>query len=155
MLKKCPAPDHSGCRALLCIHHASCWHVFYSGNKMNSAAITTKAKQQVPTIARLGLIAKGFVYLLLGTFVLMSALNIRQQSDTSSKTGVLKALDDSIAGHWVLPLLAVGLVCYAAWRYYQTYQLSQTPKRNGRKWCVIFSAAASIFLSGILPYRFF
>jgi len=133
------------CRVLLCVYDTGSWHVIYSGNAMNSAAITTKAKQQVPTIARLGLVAKGFVYLLLGTFVMMSALNIKKVSDTSSKTGVLKELNDSIAGHWLLLLLAVGLVCYAGWRYYQVYHLGNNAQQKWKK-MVRYFFSGSIYL---------
>ncbi|HUQ67597.1 MAG TPA: DUF1206 domain-containing protein [Flavitalea sp.] len=110
---------------------------------MKSAVIATKAKEQMPMIARAGLIAKGVVYVLLGVFVLLSALHIRRQTSGSSKTGALKALDDSIVGRWLLLFISVGLLCYSIWRFYEGYQ---SVKHLESKW----EKAARYFFSGII-----
>lgn len=76
--------------------------------------------QWVENFARFGLTAKGVVYSLIGLLAFMAAFEIGGQStDDTKRTGVLKTIQDLPAGNVLLGLTAIGLLCYAIWRFIQ------------------------------------
>lgn len=84
-------------------------------------------------IARVGLIAKGIVYVLLGILGFMAAFEIGGQSnDEASKAGVLGSIKESPAGVFGLALLAAGLICYSIWRGVQMF--SSNTSHGQKKW---------------------
>ncbi len=84
-------------------------------------------------MAQSGLITKGVVYLVLGTIVILQAINIQPGNTSADKTGVLQSLYHSFAGKWLLPLLIVGLCCYVLWRVIQAIQLGENFSENWKK----------------------
>ena len=112
---------------------------------MKPALSVAAAQEQVPRIAIFGLIAKGFVYVLLGVLVLLQALDITS-SGVKDKTGVLQSLQESFAGRWLLPLLALGLVCYTVWRFIEAYHFSKRQKW-GKTLRYFFSGVIYLFVS--------
>lgn len=81
-------------------------------------------KTLLPTLARVGLSAKGFTYCLLGTLLVLSALHL-QSSKNATSTGVFNQVLDLPAGSVLLILLIFGLLCYTGWRFIQTFGSSR------------------------------
>lgn len=102
------------------------------------------AEKGINKLAQGGLIAKGSVYILLGVMALMAALHIGGQSaENADRTGVLQFLNDSSAGRLMLPVLAVGLLCYSIWRFIEA---SRAAKGADKKW----KKAIRYLLSGLV-----
>lgn len=70
-------------------------------------------------IARFGLTAMGFVYVLVGVLTAMTALNWGGQK-TGTK-GAIAYLDSQPFGKILLATMAIGLFSYTFWRMYQTF----------------------------------
>lgn len=66
-------------------------------------------------LARLGLAARGGVYLLIGVLAVLVAF--RQRRQETDQRGALQALSAQTGGFVVLLVLALGLVAYAVWRF--------------------------------------
>lgn len=91
-----------------------------------------------------GLIAKGIVYFILGILAFMAAFEVGgQSSNDADRTGVFNLLSKSFAGNWLLPLLAVGLVCYSIWRFIEAYRCADSKENDWKK-------AGRYLLSGIV-----
>lgn len=73
---------------------------------------------KIKKMARVGYIAKGTVYAITGVLAFMAAIN--EGGQTSSKTGVITFLQKQPFGNALLVLLALGLICYSAWRFFQS-----------------------------------
>lgn len=69
------------------------------------------------TLARVGLVAKGVSYGLVGVLAIGVALGVG--GDATSRQGALQTLAGSTFGTLVLVLLAAGFAAYAAWRLTQ------------------------------------
>jgi Domain of Unknown Function (DUF1206) len=70
-------------------------------------------------VARVGLVAKGISYGLVGALALRLALGDSGQA--TSRTGALESLARHSFGRIVLVLLALGFAAYALWRFLQAY----------------------------------
>ena len=77
-------------------------------------------KTLLPTLARVGLSAKGFTYCLLGILLVLSALQL-QSSKNATSSGVFSQVLDLPAGSILLILLIFGLLCYTGWRMIQAF----------------------------------
>lgn len=66
---------------------------------------------------RFGIIAKGIVYFLIGVLAIIAAISYGGQQ--SGSKGVLKFLEDQPFGNVLVGLIGVGLLAYAAWKWYQ------------------------------------
>ncbi len=73
---------------------------------------------KIKKMARAGYIAKGTVYAITGALAFMEAINMGGQ--TTGKTGVVDFLQKQPFGNALLVLLALGLICYSAWRFFQS-----------------------------------
>ena len=83
-------------------------------------------------MARAGLISKGIVYCLLGTLAFMAAFEISGQTDDQAdKKGVVEFVQQSIGGNLLLGLIAIGLICYSAWRLVEAFRKKSDPGENG------------------------
>jgi hypothetical protein len=101
-----------------------------------------KQSSWIPVIARTGLISKGVVYCLLGTLAFMAAFEISGQRDEQAdKKGVVEFVQQSTGGNLFLGLIAIGLVCYSAWRLIEAFRKKSDPGQNslGKKLRYIFS----------------
>ncbi|AVR46306.1 DUF1206 domain-containing protein [Christiangramia fulva] len=74
---------------------------------------------KIQKMARVGYIAKGGVYAITGILAFMAAFNMGG-GQTSGKTGVVNFLQKQPFGNALLILLALGLLCYAGWRFFQS-----------------------------------
>jgi hypothetical protein len=114
---------------------------------MEALTVTPSSNKSIKRIAQAGFIAKGVVYFLLGVLALMIALRAGGGStENADKAGVLQMIKEGFGGNWILPLLGVGLLCYAAWRMVETYhQLSAHGKARWKSLRYFFSGL--IYLS--------
>lgn len=85
-------------------------------------AETANISPFVKPIAIAGLIAKGFVYCLLGVFAFMAAFNLNGQSEEKTKSSDLFGfVYEQTGGLIILAVIALGLICYSLWRGMQTF----------------------------------
>ena len=71
----------------------------------------------VTRIAQAGLVAKGFVYILLGLLAFMAAFELGGKgNDSATKTGALQLTQELPAGKFLLIAIALGLFFYCVWR---------------------------------------
>jgi hypothetical protein len=68
------------------------------------------------TFGRIGWVAKGVVYGILGFLAFVIAVNGGSSGDEASPSGALEKIGDSSAGSTLLVILAVGLAIYSLWR---------------------------------------
>jgi MFS family permease len=80
-------------------------------------------------LARVGLVAKGVSYALVGVLAIGVALGVG--GDATSRDGALHALAGNTFGEIVLVLLTAGFAAYALWRVWQAVQCDEWPKRLG------------------------
>jgi hypothetical protein len=78
------------------------------------SAVTISGAPVWPPIARSGYVACGYVYLIIGGFALLAAVD--SGTHAVGNKGVLIALLSRPAGRLLLGLLAAGLICFAIWR---------------------------------------
>ncbi|WP_073850840.1 DUF1206 domain-containing protein [Pontibacter flavimaris] len=85
-----------------------------------SSYVPSPPPKWVETFARFGLSAKGVVYCLLGILAFMAAFEIGGQStENTERSGIFRTIQDMPAGNILLGLIALGLLCYAIWRFIQ------------------------------------
>src|SRR5215207_8059944 len=68
-------------------------------------------------LARLGFVAKGFVYTIVGVLALMAALD--RGGETTDQRGAFRTILQQPFGRTMLTIAAVGLLGYALWRLIQ------------------------------------
>ncbi len=66
-------------------------------------------------LARVGLVAKGMLYLVLGALAVQLALG-NGSGDQASQTGALEAVADQPFGPWLLGAMALGLLAHGVWQ---------------------------------------
>ena len=69
-------------------------------------------------MARVGYVAKGTVYAIVGVLTFKAAFNMGGQK--AGKMQVLQFLDHQTFGNVLLVLMGLGLCCYAGWRFIQS-----------------------------------
>ena len=83
----------------------------------------------VEWLARLGLVARGIVWLVVGALAVRVALGDNAEAD---KNGALKTIADKPFGHLLLVVLVVGFVGYGGWRLLEG-AVGHTDQDEGRK----------------------
>ena len=83
--------------------------------------------QKLKKVARAGYLTKGVVYAIVGILTIMASFNLGGQK--TSKLQVLEFLDKQPFGNVLLVLMALGLACYAAWRFIQA---TKDPENIGK-----------------------
>src|SRR5687768_8777784 len=83
---------------------------------------------------RIGLVARGFVYCLLGVLALALALGGTSQGDQVDQRGALKELAEKPFGKPLLVALIIGFLAYALWRVIRTVngEGGKPPDAKGR-----------------------
>lgn len=77
-------------------------------------------QNNINILAKIGLIAKGVVYSLLGVMAFMAAFHLNGQSPSETdKEGVFTLLSKQTGGNILLITMAAGLLCYCIWRFIQ------------------------------------
>lgn len=69
-------------------------------------------------LARTGFVAKGVVYGIIGALTFMAAFNMG--GEKAGQMQVLEFLEEQTFGNILLILMALGLACYATWRFIQS-----------------------------------
>ena len=86
-------------------------------------------------LARIGLVAKGISYVILGVLAIGVALG--KGGKTTSRSGALAELAQHPLGKVLLIVLAIGFACYALWRIVQAFaERADDPDAEGeaKKW---------------------
>ncbi len=109
-------------------------------------------KRSLKTIAQAGLISKGIVYVLIGVLAFMAAFELGGQSNKDGgKEGAFQTLLNLPAGRILLGAVAVGLLCYAVWRFIQAFHPKKEEAQGAKKWGYglryILSGAAYLVLA--------
>ncbi|WP_114781583.1 DUF1206 domain-containing protein [Botryobacter ruber] len=74
----------------------------------------------ITRFAQVGLTAKGVVYCIVGALAFMAAFEINGTSEQSAgKQGVFRFILEQPYGQVLLALIAIGMLCYAIWRFIQ------------------------------------
>lgn len=76
-------------------------------------------KTRIKRIARTGFAAKGVVYCLTGGLTFLAAMNLG--GEKAGQMQVLDFLDKKPFGNVLLFLMAIGIACYAVWRFTQAF----------------------------------
>src|SRR4029078_10589481 len=85
-------------------------------------SLQLKENPWIEKMARVGLIAKGLVYLMVGSLAIMAAFQFNNQSDTDAdQKGAFGFIRESPGGPWILAIVALGLLCYSIWRFIQAW----------------------------------
>lgn len=83
-----------------------------------NTAFTSNKKDWIEGVARFGLSAKGFVYVLSGLLSFMAAFELGNINEKDgSNTGIFSFIYDKPFGKIILAIVAIGLVCYTIWRF--------------------------------------
>ena len=77
-------------------------------------------KKSYKTIAIIGFISKGIIYLVIGILSLLAALNMGGQSSGTSQA--LTFLKRQAFGRGMLLILGLGLLCYSYWMFVQSIE---------------------------------
>src|SRR5687768_12368529 len=112
------------------------------------------AERSVDVLARVGLIAKGFVYVILGALAFMAAFQLGgQTSKDTDRAGVFNFLNDSFAGKWLLAVLALGLVCYSIWRFIQGFKYGKHLSEDWKKAARYISSGLVYLLAALSAFK--
>ncbi|MEJ7913028.1 MAG: DUF1206 domain-containing protein [Chitinophagaceae bacterium] len=109
--------------------------------------ISGRTSSSLHSMARVGFVAKGLLYLLVGVLAYMAAFEIGGQSNKEGgKAGAFKMILELPAGRVLLGAVAIGLLCYAAWRLVQVFSSEgnegDNKKKIGKRMAYFLSALA-------------
>jgi hypothetical protein len=82
--------------------------------------IPSPRPEWIVRFARIGLIAKGIVYCLVGALAFMAAFELDGRNEQSAgKSGVFQYIMEQPYGKLLLALVVAGMLCYTLWRFIQ------------------------------------
>jgi len=85
-----------------------------------SAGATTTHSTAFEALTRIGFVARGVIYAIIGWLAIQVATHTTTSRPTNQK-GALETIDKQPLGHWLLIVVAAGLGAYAIWRFVQAY----------------------------------
>lgn len=101
----------------------------------------TRNPSWIQQAAQIGLVAKGLVYIILGTLAFMAAFEIGGHSNQeATTTGTLSFVQHVPGGTVLLILLAAGLFCYVLWRMVETFSSTKGKKKSWQRRFRYFSS---------------
>jgi hypothetical protein len=109
-----------------------------------------KAGEWVGTYARIGIAAKGVVYVLVGVLAAMTVFSSGSSGSNGGKQGALQAVLEQPYGKFLLAVVIIGLLGYVVWRMIQAFS---DPDGNGSDTKGI-TKRTGFFISGLI-YLFF
>ncbi len=90
---------------------------------MHTTQTNAKSSKWIKGFAKFGLFSKGVVYCISGILALMAAMEIGKSSGKEAdKEGVFKFIYEQPFGQVFLSIIAIGLLCYSAWRLLQGFR---------------------------------
>jgi len=99
--------------------------------------VSLKSTPKVSSFAKVGLVAKGIVYVLLGIFAFMAAFHLGGQSTSNTnKRGVFDFIQEQTGGQILLALVALGLASYTIWRFFQAFKDTEHKGKNAKAFAV-------------------
>ena len=107
--------------------------------------------ESVKTIARVGMFAKGVVYVILGVLTAMYAFGSGGQK--AGKSSTLEFIYQQPFGKILLGILAAGLICYVIWRFVQAFRDPENKGDDKEGVGTRIGYAASGILYGVLAFE--
>src|SRR4051812_9977364 len=107
------------------------------------AAREAEDSKPVEWLARLGLVSRGVIWLLVGVLAAQVALGSNKRAD---KNGALEAIKDKPLGEVLLLVLAAGFLGYAAWRLLEGAVGHRDERDDRKRWT---KRVASLFRGGV------
>ena len=106
---------------------------------------TREVAPWIEVLARIGFMAKGVLYLTISTLAVRAALGLGGKANPDSRHA-MRTLQSAPFGGWLLAVLAVGLVGYAAWRIVEAIA---DPEQRGHG-AKALAVRVSHFCSGVI-----
>ncbi|RZJ31139.1 MAG: DUF1206 domain-containing protein [Flavobacterium sp.] len=108
----------------------------------------------IKPIAQAGLTAKGLVYCLLGLLAFMAAFSLgRQSADSTNRKAVFDFVGEQTGGKIMLGAIALGLVCYVFWRFFQAVRKSSGNDKKSKQAAKRLRYCASGVIYAIVAYQ--
>ncbi|NEQ24981.1 MAG: DUF1206 domain-containing protein [Microcoleus sp. SIO2G3] len=104
----------------------------------------------VERLARLGYLAKGIVYAIVGVLAVQAAFGSGGQ--TTDTKGALGAIASQPFGKFLLALLTVGLIGYVVWRFVQAVQDPEHKGDDAKGWATRLGYAVSGLIYASLAF---
>ena len=104
----------------------------------------------VERLARLGYLAKGIVYAIVGVLAVQAAFGAGGQ--TTDTKGALSAIAAQPFGKFLLALLTVGLIGYVVWRFVQAVQDPEHKGDDAKGWATRLGYAVSGLIYASLAF---
>ena len=104
----------------------------------------------VERLARLGYLAKGIVYAIVGVLAVQAAFGAGGQ--TTDTKGALSAIAAQPFGKFLLALLTVGLIGYVVWRFVQAVQDPEHKGDDAKGWATRLGYAVSSLIYASLAF---
>lgn len=118
-----------------------------------AANVPSPPPEWVENFARVGLTAKGVVYCLVGILAFMAAFEIGGgSSNGAGKKGVFQFIENQPFGKWLLGLVALGLACYAIWRFIEGIKDTENEGTDAKGIAKRFRYVFSGLVYGALAY---
>ena len=113
---------------------------------VNLPTSLSSTSKWIETFARFGLTAKGFVYALSGILTFMAAFGLgNMQESDGSNNGIFSFISEKPFGKILLAIVALGLVCYAAWRFVEAIKDTENKGSDTKG----IAKRTTYFLSGL------
>jgi hypothetical protein len=113
------------------------------------AAKKAENSDTVEWLARLGLVSRGVIWLMVGGIAVQVALGSNKRAD---KNGALEAIKDKPFGKLLLVVLVVGFLGYAAWRLLEGSVGHRDEREDRKRWvkriASLFRGVVYLFLAG-------
>ena len=108
-------------------------------------------KDSIKNIAKAGYIAKGVVYLVTGFLALKTAMDLGGKN--AGKLEVIVFLEKQTFGKIILAVIGLGLICYALWRFIQSFRDPENIGNDNKAMVKRFSFGLSgVFYLGLGIY---
>ena len=105
--------------------------------------LTTAVKNNFHTFAKLGYVARGVVYFVIGGLAVLVALG--EGGETTNSKGAIEQIMAQPFGNLLLILLVIGLLGYVAWRFTQSIKDTDDHGTSAKGLAV----RAGLFISGV------
>ena len=125
----------------------------YASTYTGSASAHAEVARWVERLARLGYVAKGVVYAIVG--VLAAQLAFGNGGQATGSRGALQRIESQPWGDWLLALVGFGLVGYAAWKLIQGIRDPEHRGTDAKGWAHRLGFIGSGVLHGSLAVSAF